>query len=160
MKNLHINKKIISIITSFAIITTPFITHSDVVISYEYKDGTIYIVDEIKDKEKIKENDICILDQRDNIDPNIKIFDSYKIKSNENIEEIVNKIIDYEKEYPSNWNRTKESLISEWYIHNQLYFLNIKPSSTKDVDFNNNDEDRFLSISSIANVFKKYFKKK
>lgn len=55
-------------------------------------------------------------------------------------------MIDYNTQNPAEyeWIRTKESLITEWDIHNLAYSLFIKRSRTADCDFDENDEGKGL----------------
>lgn len=108
-----------------------------------YSNGTVYIgteeeINSIKDK--VNPEDILIYDERDKKDPNFKILDSYRITSPEERNEILLLLEEYEKLYPSKWNRTLESLRNEWEIHNILYNFNFQLNHTTDVDLNNLDE--------------------
>ena len=107
----------------------------------KYSKGNIYIgnSDYLKSL-NINENDILILDKRDSHDPDIKVYDSYLIVDSDVIDEILDIIINYEKEFPSEWSRTKETMKIEWLVHNIAYYLNFQRERTKDVDFNNLDE--------------------
>lgn len=111
----------------------------------EYNSGTIYIGDE-KYLETIKEigiYDVLVLDNRNMDDPNFRIYDSYRIIDPDIREEIIEGLLLYEKEYPSKWNRTKNSLIREWAAHNLMYRLGYKQGRTTDVDLNNKDEETY-----------------
>ena len=46
----------------------------------------------------------------------------------------------YELQHPSNWNRTIDSMIVEWKVHNLLHSIGYKLKRTTDVDLNNEDE--------------------
>ena len=61
---------------------------------------------------------------KDSKDSEFKIYDSYKIRDKESRNEIIEVLMHYEKENPSKWCRTKESMRLEWYIHNILHDLN------------------------------------
>jgi len=108
-----------------------------------YSKGNVYIVknrDSIRD---IKEDDIIILDQRNGKDPNFKIISSYLI-TNKNIRnEIIEILCSYEEDYPTKWDRTKESMRLEWFVHNLLYTLNYERNRTTDLDLNNQDEELY-----------------
>ena len=56
------------------------------------------------------------------------------------MEEVIESLLYYEEEYPSDWNRTKNSLMREWIFHNLGYYLGINLDRTTDVDLNNADE--------------------
>lgn len=111
----------------------------------EYSRGTIYIGNNVylKSINDLKENDVLVLDCREDNDPNVKVYDSYKITSPELIEEIVDGLLLYEEVYPSPWRRSRNSLIREWNAHNIVYQLGLNHDSTTDVDLNNADEKNY-----------------
>ena len=116
-----------------------------------YKTKDIYIVGKDLAKE-LKDNDnIYIIDDRCDEDPDMSICNSYQFKNINDIDNILNLLIEYEDKYPSDWNRTIKSMKNEWLIHNICYFLNIEKSRTEQVDFNNADEEIYLN-------FLKFFK--
>ena len=96
---------------------------------------------------------VKVVDQRKAKDPNMKIVDSYKIKSKENMKLILEALLEYNQENPVDpaWERTLNSMIIEWDAHNFGYdkgdiaeFFgrkDVKPRC-KDVDLNNLDEGR------------------
>ena len=95
----------------------------------------------LKSINDLKDTDVLVLDDRMNVnDPNVRIYDSYKIKNPEIREKIVDGLLLYEDMYPTDWYRTKKSMIREWVVHNYMYQLGYKINSTIAVDFNNNDE--------------------
>ena len=96
--------------------------------------------------------DVLILDERCEKE-NMKIISSYKINNRDLQNDILNVMLDYEKSYPSVWDRSLESLRVEWYIHNMLYNINYKEYRTKDVDFENNEEELYDNV-----ILKKIFK--
>lgn len=113
-----------------------------------YSNGKVYI-GKRKNIEKItdaSENDILILDRRDEDDPNMQILSSYRIIDANIQNEILEIINEYEKEYPSSWNRSTNSMRVEWFIHNVLYYLNYNRERTTDVDFNNEDAKVYRKI--------------
>lgn len=119
----------------------------------EYNSGTIYIGDEeylntIKD---LGINDVLVLDKRFDKDPNIKIIDSYKITNPEIREEIIDSLLLYEKMDDTPWERSRVSLIREWYAHNLLYDVSVEKHRTKDVDLNNNDEKTYRIRKNLLN---------
>ena len=88
-----------------------------------YSNGRVYIgkrkyIEKLKD---VNDNDILILDRRDEDDPNMQILSSYRIIDANIQNEILEIINEYEKEYPSSWNRSTNSMQVEWFIHNVLY---------------------------------------
>jgi hypothetical protein len=120
----------------------------------DYGSGTIYIgnskyVESIEGKE-LGRYDIIALDERDAEDPNIRVYNSYRIFNGDIREEIIEALLMYEEEYPTKWDRTKNSLLREWTAHNYGYRLGYQHDSTTDVDFNNDDEMnyRFSKILS------------
>lgn len=113
--------------------------------SKEYQRGIVYIGDEsfLKSISNIGVNDILVLDARDDEDPNMKVYSSYLI-NNPNIQnEILKILIDYEEENPSLWDRSIKSMQREWYVHNLMAMLSYKKERTMDVDFNNDDEEKY-----------------
>lgn len=122
----------------------------------EYSKGNVYIgnIDYLNTLD-VNENDILILDKRDDEDPDIKIYDSYLILDSNVIEEILDIILAYEKENPSNWNRTKSTMRTEWFFHNLAYYLNYQRDRTKDVDLNNYDEENYKNNNYLSLVFSK-----
>ena len=109
-----------------------------------YSNGNIII---ISDEKYIieKNNDLYIIDNRNTSDPNIKIYNSYKVTSLDEMKEILQMLINYENNYPSNWNRTLESMKNEWYIHNLFYKMHINEESARTVDLNNDDQNFYQS---------------
>ena len=116
-----------------------------------YKNKDIYIVGEdlAKELKDTNPNNIYIIDDRCDEDPDMSICNSYKFKNIDDINTIINLLIEYEEKYPSSWNRSTKSMKNEWLIHNICYFLNIEKSRTEQVDFNNNDEEIYLNCLKI-----------
>ena len=110
-----------------------------------YSLGNLYIIKDISliDKISLSKNDVIILDQREDNNPNIRIMSSCNITNREARNEIIEIIQEYNRVYPSNWKRTNESLRLEWFVHNLLYNLDYKLEHTTDVDLDNNDEDYY-----------------
>lgn len=110
-----------------------------------YKNGNVYIINSKEDLNNIhyNENDIIIIDNRENED--MIILDSYKIDDANIRNQIIDIILDYTEKYPTEikWQRTKDSLLNEWYVHNVLYDLNLYRDHTEDVDFENKEEERY-----------------
>ena len=120
----------------------------------EYNSGTIYIGNKkyLNSIDNLDTNDVLVLDDRKAKDPNLRIYDSYKIITPNIQEEIIENLLYYEELYPSKWDRSKNSLIREWEAHNIMYWLGVKQDRTTDVDFNNEDENKYH--------VKEYFKNK
>jgi hypothetical protein len=114
-----------------------------------YSLGKIYIgkysfLKEIKDE--INENDIVVIDQRNSKDPNMKIYNSAYISDEKIINEVLEALLEYETLYPSNWDRSIDSMKIEWAMHNISYYFDYEKKRTRDVDFNNSDEDYYNNI--------------
>ena len=120
----------------------------------EYNSGKIYIGSEyyLKSvKDELGPFDVLVEDDRNGKDPDLKIYDSYKIMSNDIKEEIVEALLYYEDVYPSKWDRTKNSLMREWTAHNLGYRFGYNHDSSADVDLNNGDEMTYR----LSNYIKK-----
>ena len=127
--------------------------------AYLYSSGYMYIGDkECIDTIKQDGTKLLIQDARSGNDPDIKIYDSYKIKDEQLQKEILDKLLYYEEIHPSDWERTKTSMVNEWYAHNLLYNMNYKRERTRDVDLDNNDEETFKEKLGV-NTLIKYFNK-
>ena len=113
-----------------------------------YSLGKVFIGDEeyLSSLKNIDENDILILDNRNYPEPNIKVYSSYKISDRAVRDEILEIICKYEEIYPSDWDRSIESMRLEWFIHNIFYDCNILKDRCADVDFNNNSEIIYNNI--------------
>ena len=110
-----------------------------------YNGFNIYIGD-IEYIETIKQEDtgdIYIIDDRKDADPDMSICDSYGITSRSDMNVILEVLLEYEREYPSDWDRTKSSMLNEWIIHNMLYRLKYERQRTDQVDLNNADEAKY-----------------
>ena len=114
-----------------------------------YSNGNVYIADEETIKRIIVDScDVYVIDERDNqSDPNMCICNSYKIRSKEQIEEIIDILLEYEKDSSTPWDRSRESLVNEWLMHNFGYTFGYEPLRTGNVDLNNKDEEKFESPS-------------
>ena len=115
---------------------------------YECDLGNIYIGDEeyLESLENVGEKDVIIVDQRKSEDPNMKILDSYKIKSVTEMDCVLQELLKYEEENPTDWDRTYDSMKNEWIIHNISYLLHYDRERTKDVDLNNKDENVYKKV--------------
>ena len=94
------------------------------------------------------DDNIYIIDERDNTDPNISVVDSYKFTDKE-IRELLSIILRYEEMYPTDWNRTFKSAFREWAFHNRSHNLSLEIERTGQVDLNNEDEEKYSSYLSI-----------
>ena len=100
-----------------------------------------------------KSNTVRVVDYRSNRDSNIKILDSYKFDSPKIQNIILTALVDYNVQNPStpSWNRTIDSMLLEWDIHNVAYNFGISPASTAHVDLNNKvHRGRFLVLTEIV----------
>lgn len=107
-----------------------------------YKDGLIYIGDEeyILGLSPL-EHDILVIDKRDSDNPDMKVISSYQIDDPLIRKNIIEVLQEYEKENPSLWDRTTESMEVEWSMHNIFYQLDYEKERSSDVDFDNEDEE-------------------
>lgn len=110
-----------------------------------YSDGLIYIGDRdyINSLENIKDGDILVIDERDKDDPNMIICNSCDIKNKDIRNDILEVLCCYEDMYPSDWDRTIESMRFEWLCHNVAYYVEYKTDDSKEVDLNNCDEEKY-----------------
>ncbi len=107
-----------------------------------YSKGKIYIGSKkyLSNLKNVNEDDILVEDLRDTENPDFKIHNSYLITDRNIRNEILVVLCEYEKCYPSNWDRTIESMRLEWLAHNLSYIFNYEQHRTMDVDLDNNDE--------------------
>lgn len=106
--------------------------------------GDIFYLSEMNDS--LDECDIFVLDQRYRIDSNMKILSSCYINDKNDKEDIVKALLKYEEKYPSKWDRSYESMLVEWEVHNYLYNIGYRKDRTTDVDFNNQDEKVYDNV--------------
>ena len=113
----------------------------------EYSIGYVYIGDSeyLRNLKNISSNDVLIRDERDDDDPNVVIINSYNIINKEIRNEILEILQYYEMMYPTNWNRSIESMRLEWLCHNASYYFNYEVESSYEVDLNNKDEEKYDS---------------
>ena len=117
----------------------------DTEIAYaRYDDGYIYIGDE-EYLETItpNEGDVLVEDHREQKDPNMVIYNSCNIHDKDDKNAILEVLCEYENQYPSDWDRSIESMRLEWFIHNFGYYFNYKLDHTTDIDLDNDDEKTF-----------------
>ncbi len=114
-----------------------------------YRGGLVYIGDQeflSSIRNQVSENDVLILDNRCNDDPNMKVINSCRICSRDEIDDICHILALYETEYPSEWQRSIESMRREWQVHNLFYSFDYSINRTEDVDLNNADEDVYNQL--------------
>lgn len=71
------------------------------------------------------------------------IRESYKITDKDKRNQILEVLCEYEKNNPSEWDRSIESMRLEWFIHNMGHELDYKKDHSDDVDLNNEDEEDY-----------------
>jgi len=119
----------------------------------EYPLGRVYIGSEEYINSLVnEENNIYIIDERE-IRNNIKILDSYKIRNRNYQMDILNIINSYEEKYPTNWDRSVETMLTEWNAHNFCYNINYRRDHTTDVDFENSEEELYQK-TILKTIFK------
>ena len=95
----------------------------------------------------MEDNVVVIVDYRTEADPNMKILNSYKITNRKQQKESAQIMLDYNNANPVSpaWERTKNSIVKEWRLHNKAYQW-LKNSDSEllvnviDCDFNNGHE--------------------
>lgn len=145
-------KKILSIIVAMFFMNSKAVAEKE---GYhtEYSNGVIYIGDReyLENLKDVSKNDILVLDARSDVDPDMKVLASYLINDLDIQKEILEILLEYEKNNPSRWDRSLKSMQREWYAHNLMALFSYKRDRTMDVDFNNSDEEKYT---------KEYIKKK
>ena len=165
-KNLKLKKACFILTASFALYAYAKYEHiynPNYVITEEepyfatYSNGRIYIgtqgeINAIKNQ--ITKNDIIVYDERNSNDPNMKIVSSYKIKDKDIRNEILEVLLVYEDLYPSDWDRTIESMRLEWFIHNVSHTFNYKTDHSNDVDLDNDDQEKYENVKILNKLLK------
>lgn len=153
----QVQKGIFVAMLSFGFLTIPkynlFVKDDNIkdinVFHAKFKTGYVYIgtneeYEEIKNY--LENEDVFIVDERTRNDPNLKVLNSYKISDIKDRGKILKIMASYEKLYPSSWNRSIRSMLIEWEVHNVLYNIHYQINRTKDVDFNNADEEVYRTL--------------
>ena len=121
-----------------------------------YSDGNVYIGDKCFLRGvDCNDGDVLVEDLRDDAeDPNFKIIDSKELIDKDKRNEILEILCCYEREYPSNWDRSIESMRLEWFMHNIGYDNGLATNRTRDVDLNNGDENKYNNkvLSKILRI--------
>lgn len=161
--NKELRRKLCALISSYVVLIGCYVSscHKDNSVVYNEKyiyqssdayayfnDGKIYIcnsiiIDKIRDDSS---NDIYIIDDRFKYDPNFRICNSYEITNLNDMNKILEVLLEYEKDYPSDWDRTIKSMRREWLMHNLCYYFDVEKHRTSEVDLNNDDENKYLSL--------------
>ncbi len=115
-------------------------------VTYKKEDtvsGTLYFVTEDVDisAQSAGENDFFAVDKRDRNDPDVVVMDSYRANRAQLITKLCEILLSHEAEHPTRWERTLDSMVTEWQFHNAAYSMNYKIDHSKDVDLNNADEN-------------------
>lgn len=110
----------------------------------EYPDGCIYVGDEdyLKDI-STEDGDVLVEDRRDGENPDFCIYDSYKVNDKDSRNDILEVLCLYEEMYPSDWDRSLESMRLEWFMHNVSHYFDYKRDHSTDVDLDNEDEEKY-----------------
>ncbi|MGM9551114.1 MAG: hypothetical protein ACI3XA_02550 [Clostridia bacterium] len=130
--------------------TYEYACHSD---NFSFE-GKVYILDlpkgltniekeQIADSLFINEQDYVVIDYRGMSDPNMQIRCSYRADNPDIRKCVLDILLKYEENHPSRWERTYNSMNSEWYMHNMAYDVGYDIERSKHVDFNNNDEIKY-----------------
>ena len=115
----------------------------------DYSNGSVYIGDKeyLESLEGLdRNNDVLVLDERDSEDPCMKIINSYVVDDEEQMKGIIALLCEYEELYPSDWERTEDSLYREWLVHNICHNFHYQLNRTTDVDLNNADESLYKKL--------------
>lgn len=81
------------------------------------------------------------------------ICSSCEIKDKDIRNDILEVLCCYEEMYPSDWDRTIESMRFEWLCHNMAYYVNYKVDDSSEVDLNNSDESKYNS-KVLSRIFR------
>ena len=99
--------------------------------------------EQIADRQSIEENDFIVMDYSFFNNPCFQVRNSYKAENDEQIDSILDILIEYDNTRNTPWERTKESMDREWFIHNLSYEAEFETERAMHVDFDNNDEDKY-----------------
>ncbi|NLC78148.1 MAG: hypothetical protein GX683_00225 [Ruminococcaceae bacterium] len=143
------------------------------------KDYTVYVLDADMyagavangvDFSNLPENVVVAVDYldenryTDKADPSMQIINSYRISDEETQRKICGIIIDYAATHTSggtpDYDRSVDSMVHEWRIHNDDYKKGKYVNSTKDTDFNNECEGKSeeeILLEAFVQRFYNYF---
>ena len=120
-----------------------------------YSNGYVYIgTKEYLNSVQTTPNDVCVLVLTNGDDPDMKVISSYEIKDKDIRNEILEIICLYERLHPSDWDRTIESMRLEWFVHNFCYDCNHKIDHTRDVDFDNDEQELYDKYKILNKILK------
>ena len=118
--------------------------------------GTLYIVYKEaleRARPRLEPGDVLVLDDRRTGNPSFQIRDSHAVKSGARKREILQAIVDYDANGPTDppWRRSMDSLLREWKLHNLAFLLHVYRRSARDVDLDNRDEGKgYLHFFLVA----------
>ena len=163
--------KIIAVASSFVIMAqTAYTLHNSTISSYlsgyqedldvgvepydKYYFGNIYIGEPevIRGiEEKVNPSDILIIDcANDEVKPEYKIINSYRVKTLFEKVKILRSIYNYDNEKKHTlWKRSFHTLFFEWIGHNISHTFHYKRDRTADVDFDNEDENTYKLFTKV-----------
>ena len=90
------------------------------------------------------ETDLIIIDKTDAVDeqgkpnPNLQALNAHKVNK-QNRDDIIDVMLQYDEDFNTPWDRSKESLKVEWKAHHKYSAFS---QSARDIDFDNNDEGK------------------
>ena len=119
----------------------------EILANYLCSNGKEVIISRSFPQDYIRENcddTIFVIDSRYDADPDMVICNSYKVSDLKTMKEVLTILKEYEDNNPTKWDRSINSMINEWILHNCGYYLGYKRGSTIDTDFNNSDEESFI----------------
>ena len=71
------------------------------------------------------------------------IYNSCDIVDKDIRNDILEVLCEYEERYPTDWDRSIESMRLEWLCHNMAYCFNYRTDDSCEVDLNNSDEEKY-----------------
>ncbi len=105
----------------------------------------------IADKMTLGIHDYAVIDYRIGWDPDLQVRNSYKANTERERQCVIDILLHYEESYPSDWERSVNSMKNEWYWHNSAYNAGYNTKRAKDVDFNNKDEKNYPTLNPFKN---------
>lgn len=126
-------------------------THGGLIYTYSYTatvgskkrvSGKLFIVTEDLDRaaQTFGENDYFAVDRRTAADPEFIVMDSYRADNEAIVRCLCQLLLKHEADRPTDWDRSLESMISEWMMHNLAYNMDYKTDHSQHVNLNNADE--------------------
>lgn len=119
----------------------------EILANYSCSNGKEIVISKSFSQDYVRENSdntIFVVDSRYDKDPDMVICDSYKVIDLKTMREILTILKEYENNNPTEWDRSIDSMINEWVIHNLGYYFGYKRESTIDTDLNNSDEESYV----------------